>query len=256
MLGHFRHLYLVGFSDTSDPVLRLVASGHADGVFDLVLPFTAEAHDPQAALGEGLFGGKIIIVNSEAEEPGAFVDEGAFSDQYRFFVVAGTPHVPDNFEPSFTSESTPASYHPALRSHFLQGHQWVRSRKSPPPSTHLETSNGELARDENNNAISVDASGQPVPRLPFIELGEATFLTGFLGSYENVQAIEDLGFASHRDYVKAFKDKLVAYAKAKYILKEDADAMHQRAALCPPLTFTETYRDHYEAFAAIIPCGS
>jgi hypothetical protein len=36
---------------------------------------------------------------------------------------------------------------------------------------------------------------------------------------------------------------------------EDATAMRERAALCPPLTFTETYRDHYDAFTAIVPCG-
>jgi hypothetical protein len=30
--------------------------------------------------------------------------------------------------------------------------------------------------------------------------------------------------------------------------------MRSRAALCTPLTFTQTYRDHYEAFVAIRPC--
>jgi len=30
--------------------------------------------------------------------------------------------------------------------------------------------------------------------------------------------------------------------------------MLARAALCAPLTYTETYRDHYDAFVAITPC--
>jgi hypothetical protein len=52
-----------------------------------------------------------------------------------------------------------------------------------------------------------------------------------------------------------FEDKLADYVKVGYILKTDADAMGRRAALCAPLTFTETYRDHYDAFTAIVPCG-
>ena len=105
------------------------------------------------------------------------------------------------------------------------------------------------------NAISVDTRETPVPRLPFIELGEAHFVTGFVGTYENVKTIVNLGFKSHDAYVRAFEDKLADYVKVGYILKTDADAMGRRAALCAPLTFTETYRDHYDAFTAIVPCG-
>jgi hypothetical protein len=100
----------------------------------------------------------------------------------------------------------------------------------------------------------VDANG-PVPRLPIIELGEARFISGFRGSYDEVKTIQELGFANHREYLKAFADKVADYVKAGYMINEDATAMRNRAALCPPLTFTETYRDHYEAFAAIVACG-
>ena len=67
--------------------------------------------------------------------------------------------------------------------------------------------------------------------------------------------IEELGFQSHAAYAQAFADKLADYLKAGYILKEDADAMRRRATLCAPLTFTETYRDYYDAFVGIVPCG-
>jgi hypothetical protein len=257
MLGRVDRLYVTGFSDSSDPVLRLVTSGRAAGVFDFALPFTAEGHDPQAALAAGRYGGKLIIVNSEAEASAGLVDRGGLPNQYRYYAVAGTAHVPDFLGFSFfTSRSTPASYEPELRAHFLQGHVWVRGGPQPPPSTHLKTSDdGTLDLDVNGNALSVDARGQLVPRLPFIELGEAHFLTGFVGSYEDVKTIEDLGFERHDAYVQAFEDKLADYVKAGYILKDDADAMRRRAALCAPLTFTETYRDHYEAFTAIVSCG-
>lgn len=257
VLGRVERRYLSGISDSSDPVLRLVTSGGAAGAFDLALPITAVGHDPQAALAAGRYGGKLIVVNSEGEGASAgFVDRGGLPDQYRFYAVAGSPHIPDPLVPFFTNRTTPAGYQEAVRAHFLQGHEWVRGGARPPPSIRLKTAaDGTLARDANGNAIAVDASGQPVPRLPFVELGEARFIGGFTGSYEAVRTIAALGFASHAAYLRAFEGKLADYAGAGYILKEDADAMGRRAGLCAPLTFTETYRDHYDAFVAISPCG-
>jgi hypothetical protein len=270
MLGRVDRRYLTGFSDSSDPVLRLVSSGRAAGVFDLVVPFTAPAHDPQTALAAGLDGGKLIIVNSEFEArvAASFVDRGGLPNQYRFYAVAGTPHIPDFWVPGVASMTTPASWQPALRAHFLQGHDWAEEGKHPPPSTHLKTSdNGTLDRDANGNAIAVDAKGKTVPRLPFVELGEARFIVvapesdgeipfeDFLGSYDGVKTIADLGFKSHDEYIQAFERKAADYVKAGYMLDEDAKVMVRRAALCAPLTFTETYRDHYDAFTSIIPCN-
>ena len=257
MLGRVHRRYISGFSDSSDPVLRLVTSGRAAGVFDFALAFTAEGFDPQTALAAGRYGGKLIIVNSEAEDPTGLLDRGSVPNHYRFYAVAGTPHIPDPLDVQFASNrTTPASYVPALRAHFLQGHRWVQQGTPPPPSTQFQTAHDmQLNRDANGNAITVDASGRRVARLPFIELGEARYISGFWGSYDGVKTIAELGFASHREYLKAFADKLANYVKAGDILNEDAAAMRNRAALCPPLTFSETYRDHYEAFIAIVPCG-
>lgn len=262
MLGRVDRRYLTGVSDSSDPVLRLITSGRAAGVFDFALPFTVSPYDPQTALAAGLYGGKLIIVNSEFEGTSAdFVDRGLAPSQYRFYAVAGTPHIPDALAPDPSNMTTPASDYPELRAHFVQGNNWVRTGSTPQPSNHLKTSDGvTLDRDQNGNAISVDANGKSVPRLPFVELGEARYLVDFdrfwlFGSYDTVKTIADLGFKSHDKYIKAFEAKLANYSKAGYILTEDADAMRRRAALCPPLTFTETYRDHYDAFTTIVPCG-
>jgi hypothetical protein len=263
MLGLVKRRYATGFSDSSDPLLRLITSGRAAGVFDFALVFTAEAYDPQAALAAKLYRGKLIILNSEYEGISAsFVDHGATPDLYRFYAVAGTPHVPDYLEvPFFTSKSTPASYQPELRAHFLQGHAWVLRGTQPPPSNHLKTSDGvTLDRDVNGNTISVNASGQFVPRLPFVELGEAHFICcnrgiDIVGDYEHVKTIGKLGFKSHNAYLQAFDKKLADYVKAGYMLQEDANAMLRRATLCPKLTFTETYRDHYDTFTAVLPCN-
>jgi hypothetical protein len=256
MVGPVQRRYMTGFSDSADPVLRLVTSGRAADVFDFALPFITVRHEPQPALAAGLYGGKLIIVNSEDDSPAGLTDAGTVPGQYRFFVVAGTPHIPDPLDvQSPSNRTTPATYEPALRAHFLQGHHWVQHGTPPPRSTQLRISKGNtLDRDANGNAISVNASG-PVPRLPIIELGEARFISGFRGSYDGVKTIQALGFASHQAYLKAFADKVADYVKAGYMINEDATAMRNRAALCPPLTFTETYRDRYEAFTAIIPCG-
>ena len=246
--------YITGFSDSSDPVLRLITSGLAAGVFDFAFPFTTGAYDPQTAITNRLYEGKLIIVNSESEGVSSdLVDRGSAPNQYRFYAVAGTPHVSDHVLPFPTS---PASYQPALRAHFLQGDLWVKGSNQPPPSTHLKTSDGmTLDRDPNGNAITVDTKGKSVPRMPFIELGEARFIEdGFLGSYDTVKTIQELGFNSHDKYLKAFEKKLKDYVKAGYILKEDADTMLLRAALCPSLTFTEVYRDAYQNFVDIEPC--
>src|SRR5215207_5245864 len=140
-------------------------------------------------------------------------------------------NVPDPLNVQTASNrTTPASYEAALRAHFLQGHRWVQQGTLPPASTHLSTSRGnKLDRDANGNAIAVDANGRRVPRLPFIELGEARYISGFRGSYDGVKTIADLGFASHHAYVTAFADKLADYVKAGYILNEDAAAMRNRA---------------------------
>jgi hypothetical protein len=256
MLGRAERRYVTGFSDSSYPVMNLVTSGLADHVFDLALPITTEWTDPQPAIGSGLFGGKVIIVNSEADESGNLLDRGVVPGHYRFYAVAGTPHAPDFVEvPIFTRESTPATYVPALRAHFLQGDRWVRTGTPPPPSYHLATSaDGQVVRDGNGNAISVDADGSPVPRLPFVELGEARYITGFVGAYDNVRTIAGLGFGTHTAYRKAFRARLAEYVAAGYILPADAAAMRDRAGLCPPLMYTETYRDHYASFVAIESC--
>jgi hypothetical protein len=233
MVGQVRDTYLTGYSDSASAPLRLVASGQADGVFELALPFTVESPvDPQAALGAGRFDGKVLIVNSAADDSSNLVDAGAHPDQYRFYAVAGTPHVSDPLVPLFSNQTTPASWIPALRAHFLQAHRWVRNRVAPPPSSTVDDG----------------------PRLPFVALGEAAFHTGFLGSYDDVKTITQLGFATHRAYAKAFNAAVDAYARAGSILPDEASEMMRRASLCPPLTYTQTYRDHYGGFVALTPC--
>ncbi len=125
---------------------------------------------------------------------------------------------------------------------------------APPLSTRLATTTGdeETARDSAGNAVLVDIAGNPAPRLPYLELGEAAFVTGFVGTYEPQPppTIEDLGFSSHADYLAAFEDALDDQVDAGYMLDEDAQAILGRAALSRPATFTENYFARYQQFAA------
>jgi hypothetical protein len=64
-------------------------------VFDLAFAITTEWKDPQPAIQDGVYDGKLMIVNSEFDKPGELVNRGVARNQYRFYAVAGTPHVSD-----------------------------------------------------------------------------------------------------------------------------------------------------------------
>ena len=121
---------------------------------------------------------------------------------------------------------------------------------APPTSTRLATTDGEIARDSNGNALLVEITGASAPRLPFVELGEARFVTGFLGTYEPQPppTIEELGFSSFPEYLAAFEEALEAQVQAGYMLVEDADVLLKRADLSPPATLTDNYYARYDEF--------
>ena len=265
LIGPVKQRYLAGLSQSARAVKRIVASGQAEGVFDLAVPVTTDgAHDlldtndPQKAIAAKRYGGKVMAVQSEFEWPAErpFEDRGNSPNQYRSFFVAGTPHVPDNLcDGHFANNTTPAGWQHALRAHFLQGHAWVTKGEAPPASTRLATTTiggvtEEIARDSNKNALVVDITGNPAPRLPYVELGEATFKTGFVGTYEPQPppTIEQLGYSGFSEYLAEFEAALDAQVQAGYMLEEDAQVLLKRAGLSPPATFTENYHNRYVEF--------
>jgi hypothetical protein len=259
LMGPVKQRYLAGFSESADPVKRIVASGLAEDIFDLAVPITTGSeNDPQASIAAGKYRGKVITINSESEwfDGRALEDRGKSPNQYRSFFVAGTPHVPDSLCPGhFANKSTPAGWQPALRAHFLQGHAWVTRGEAPPTSTRLATTMIDgvtevIARDATGNAQVVDITGKPAPRLPYVELGEATFTTGFVGTYapQPPPTIEQLGFSGFNEYLAKFEDALDAQVQAGYMLEEDAQVLLKRAGLSPPATFTENYFARYDEF--------
>jgi hypothetical protein len=267
LLGRVERRYLTGVSDSSETVKRIIDSGLADGLFELALPIaTDQPVDPQVAIAAGRYRGKVITLDSELEwfYARAAEDRGGSPGLYRSYFVPGTPHIPDHLCSSLSNETTPASWKttpaswkPELRARFVQGNAWVRTGAPPPPSTRLATtSSGEIERDSNGNAVLVDITGQPVPRLPFVELGEATFVTGFLGTYQPQPppSIQELGYSSHAEYLTAFDGAVANQLSAGSLLPADAQSLRDRARLAPPAAFTENYFASYEDFRSSEPC--
>ncbi len=266
LIGPAPRRYLAGFSDSAEPVKRIVASGLADGVFDLVVPITTGSeNDPQKSITDGKYGGKVISVASEFEWywGRALEDRGTIADHYRYFIVPGTPHIPDSLCSGFLSnKTTPAGFQPALRAHFRQGHEWVTEGVAPPTSTRLATTGGgaSIARDSNGNALLEVITGASAPRLPFVELGEARFIVPIpgateppgllLGTYapQPPPTIEQLGFSTFDDYLAAFEKALQAQVQAGYLLEDDKEVLLERANLFSSETFTEHYYYRYNDF--------
>ena len=118
--------------------------------------------------------------------------------------------------------------------------------------------------DENQNTYAKDTHGKVVPRLPIVELGEAHFIMGnpnpppfvpgfLLGSYDNVRSAEEL-FGSYKRYLIAYFKATLAYAHAVRLDIQDTLALLERATLCPPLTYTETYQAEYESHSSMEEC--
>lgn len=260
--------YLVGTSQSSEAVLAVIDDGGAEGVFDLALPITTSAMDPQPALAAGRFSGRVIVVNSESDDDAATArgmrDDGTARRRYRYYVVPGTPHILDVLEDPFDAGhlTTPAEYRSELRARFWQGHRWVTEGRAPPPSTRLFADvSGVPLRDASGNTSAVDVDGRAVPRPPYIELGEARFTTfnadvplpplfhPMLGAALDVVSFPDAD-AYRRDFIAA----TAAYRDAVGLLAEDARALVRRAVLCRGLSFTQTYYARHDEFAAMRSC--
>jgi len=283
-----RNRIVTGFSNSSRPVISFLygdgdGPGYAEGLFDLAMPFNTfgttedELHTIKDVLIEKKFTGKVIIVNAEwetfrflnivrsllfADPNEADMDGNNLADRYRFYVTAGSPHLPDIFDckgDSGETGSTPATFHPELRARFLQGWLWVTSNSpkvAPPPSTQVLPCDGTdpdcaiVKQDENGNTLVWNVNNVAAgntdeedaePRLPYVELGEATYIGQFFGFLTNLLPIDNFD-----DYLMDFTLAAHDYKHAGYMREEDEAFLLDRASAIPGQTFTETYLNNYE----------
>ena len=265
MLGRVDRRYVLGFSDSSAPVLGLLLSGQANRVFDLALPFTTgpvpfDFPSPQTALAQRVFTA-VVIVNSEGDGPtSVLVDNGSASGAYRFYAVAGASHVADPFVPFFSNGWSPATWYPEFRAHFLQADAWVVRGTAPPASTHLLSSDGEtFMHDANGNAIAVDTSGRLVPASRSSSRGGALLprLRGRHRILRHLRQRQDDRSTSPRPALqlpqRVRREAHGLPARGLHPFgRRRRDAQASRAL--PASDLHAVSRDHYEDFIAMRPC--
>ncbi len=262
LLGSIQRLYAIGFSQSSQPLHRLLHSGILDrGQLDLTILFTIawyDVHEPVQGAG------RIIVLNTEgdvvARNAAALRRNHTLFPNYRLYEVAGGAHVPG---PAF---GNPLDWTPLLRAIFVAGNLWVTRGIEPPPSTLLEekpkdsmgqypldpvysapqydpvrgdgSALGVLARtgivrDENLNAIG----GM---RMPDVAVGRAQFIAVIpspllvLGTFIDLQCelMPDgsVRFPNHGSYVSASAHAVNRLVKQRFLLEEEAAALVEQAA--------------------------
>lgn len=257
-LGTAARIYGIGFSDSGNTVHRIYEPfGHK--LFDISFPCTAGYLPP-------FQGTKIIVFNTEADFDVHTVPNPAFTN-YRWYAVAGAPHIPDTSCTRMTFHdglpaypgpppakpsppvhgTTPIDWVPFIKALFLAGDEWVRNNKQPPASVVLKVVPGGLiAMDVARNALGGI-------RHPALACKEATFVASVLrgrawdsfGAYCNPRELKEDG-SDFDTYRTSFRNATQALFAAGFLLKEDQIILNQRAELtAPPNPAPGTYTMNY-----------
>jgi hypothetical protein len=275
-VGSAARVYLIGYSQSSAPVMSLLDSARAtangEPLIDFALPFTLSSSISPLAVAKKLPGTKIIALSSENEALFAvhklYRDDLSSPDNYRSHEAAGTPHTRlDRAIPVLDRVQTPIDSSPELRARFREGVLWATTGQPPGPSVRMKATEKEdpvygrvtgVKRDRNDNAIAVyievDESGlmteRPAPRRPALETGEATFKarqsdippSNLAGQVLAPKSIGDEGFfPDFPQYRAAFARAVEAQLAAGLILPEDAARHLSNVDLSTTDTYTESF---------------
>jgi hypothetical protein len=256
-IGPVERIYGIGFSDSGDAVHQIYGPfGHE--YFDISFACTASFRPPvRTAVAS-----PIMVFNTESDFDARTVPVPAFPN-YRWYTIAGAPHIPDNqltrsvsrtdppppgpgFNPPARSKvegTTPLDWVPFIKALFVAGDEWARSFKLPqvvqPPSNAVLRvgPGGLIARDVAGNALGGI-------RHPALELSEATFIASVVrgrrwelfGAYGNLRKFPDFA-----EYQWKFVNSTVQLLRGRVLLKADQNLINSRSALNPPDTFTMNY---------------
>jgi hypothetical protein len=253
LLGDLRRVYGVGQSDSGNALHVLLRSAFGRGLFALSLPYIG-GYSGSLPVLEGV--GRIIFFNTESDFRDAL--NVGDSPDYRRYVAAGCPHIPDTEHSRETfpdpplpgspappvAGTTPLDWTPFAKALFLAGDDWVVKGKEPPPNALLELADGQPKTDEKGNT-------RGGIRHPALEVGEALFIAekrrGFwenFGDYErgSVSTVGGPGFFKNfGQYVKAFDAAARELKRAGFLLDEDEKELTRKAKLNPQSTFTQNY---------------
>lgn len=244
LFGPVRHVIGVGFSDSGRTIHEMYKSfGHKS--FDLTVAGTANYVAPIGVEDQR----PIMVVNTEADFDARAIPNPAFP-AYRYYDLTGAPHIPDakltrgvfngKTLPGIAG-TTPINWLPFARALFKAGDAWIRNGKQPPPSATFQLGpNGEILRDDRQNALGGI-------RHPALQLREARFIASLdrngwdlFGDYRDPR---QLTAAEFPEYVRSFKRATDALFDAGYLLDRGRDRLHRQCQLKPNNTFTLNYRD-------------
>lgn len=245
-------LYSIGFSQTGNIVHKIYQPfGHQ--VFDLTFACNTtynKAYSPPVNIRDQK---PIIIFGTENEfvpELIQHVAQNANFPQYRWYTLAGAPHIPDtritrrvHADPAVAG-TTPMNWVPFIGALVVAGNEWVRNenRVLPPPSVTLRM----MPRDPTQ--LDIDSMGNAFGgiRHPALETREATFMASvpignwrLFGGYGNMRRIED--FQGFDGYFRTFKKAVESLVTARFLLRPHADKLLKQAQLNQSNTFTRNY---------------
>lgn len=240
-----KKIYSIGISDSGSAVRQILQHPlYGMNLFDLSFPGLTS---PMISIPNT---GRVMIFNSEYDtRPPIPTDPG--SPDYRRYVVAGAPHIPDTeytrgFFPAPgtvappVAGTTPIDWVPFFKAIFVAGEQWITAGTEPPPSTLLEwTPSGNIARDEKGNALGGI-------RHPALQLSEARFIDSIIrgngwqlfGAYGHPRFVNQIP-----NYLDSFTQAADSLVDSRFLLRQDSRDMIAKASLIPPSTFTINYAD-------------
>jgi hypothetical protein len=244
LFGPVERLYAMGFSDSGKTVHEVYKPfGHK--LFDLSFACTAPYVAPEKIAGQK----PIIVFNTERDFDPLAVPDPKFP-QYRWYAVAGAPHIPDAVltRPEFPggqgpippiAGTSPINWLPIIRALFLAGDQWIRNGTPPPASVTLKVNpQGLIARDVMGNALGGI-------RHPALETVEARFISSVVregwelfGGYGSPKRLTD---AEYPQYLNSFSKAADALVAARYLLPVGRDRLLKEVQLQRPNTFTLNY---------------
>jgi hypothetical protein len=179
----------------------------------------------------------VLVVNSECEAVAMYPTRRPDGDRFRFWEVAGAPHVVAVAPPETPREAgridNPLTYRPVLSAGFRAVHRWLTEGVAPPSMPRIEMAEpGSIVRDALGNAVG----GVRLPEMaaPIAEYhGRDDDAAGLLTLYGWARPFDhdELRrlYGSRQAYADAFRTGVAALVDAGGLRKEDADGYAARA---------------------------
>ena len=248
MVGKLDYLYSIGFSNSVEPLQRLLLEPSGQGLFDLSIlittgwPLPLEPFAPPPELmPETLIpdenNGRVLLLQSEADliwSNGALLRDDGNNPNYRSYEVAGAQHIQ-----AWPFPDAGLEFLPVIRGIFMAGDRWVTGGVEPPESVFVEEVPMDaidpvygmptgIARDDDLNAVGG-------VRLPDLALGRSQYIAVNFDEFPLIGTSIDLAceplpdgavrFPDHGTYMTRFVQEAARLVDEGFLLPADAYRM-------------------------------